>query len=164
MLDTTTTAPQTTVPTVTDARRVYWLLIATVVLTIVALGAATWQIVTDDDVQEPDRVSGFEYSTEATTGRLAGPGVTTQYLGHSGELYPETDLGTGFDLDDDTTVARAVSPGITTPYFGNSGELFPEPDGLSGFDDDQQATPGRTVTDRVVTQYFGNSGELDPEK
>lgn len=36
----------------------------------------------------PESVQGFEYGTESTPGRAASPGVTTQYLGYSGELMP----------------------------------------------------------------------------
>ena len=36
----------------------------------------------------PESVQGFEYGTESTPGRAASPGVTTQYLGNSGELMP----------------------------------------------------------------------------
>jgi hypothetical protein len=100
-------------------------LIGALALTIIALSAMVWQSVAND-VPPADLVSGFEQSTEATTGRLAGPGVTTQYFGHSDELYPETDQVSGLDDGDDTTTAQTVRPGVTTQYFGNSGELDPE--------------------------------------
>jgi hypothetical protein len=35
-----------------------------------------------------DSVAGFEYGSESTAGAVVGPGVTTQYLGNSGELFP----------------------------------------------------------------------------
>jgi len=35
-----------------------------------------------------DSATGFEYNNESTSGQAASPGVTTQYLGNSGELMP----------------------------------------------------------------------------
>ena len=125
MLDTTTQVARETARNDSDANRMYGLLIGAVALTIIALGVLMWQSLTAD-AESPDRVSGFEYSTEATTGRSVAPGVTTQYFGHSGELFPETDLVSGFEVDDDTTPAQTVGAGVTTQYFGHSGELDPE--------------------------------------
>lgn len=125
MLDTTTQVAQERVRSDRDANRLHWLLIGALALTIIALSAMVWQSVADD-VPPADLVSGFEQNTEATTGRLAGPGVTTQYFGHSGELYPESDLVSGFDTDNEATAGRTVRPGVTTQYFGNSPELDPE--------------------------------------
>ena len=36
----------------------------------------------------PESVTGFEYNTESTPGRAASPGVTSEYFGNSGELFP----------------------------------------------------------------------------
>ena len=36
----------------------------------------------------PESVTGFEYGSESTAGQAVSPGVTTQYLGNSGELMP----------------------------------------------------------------------------
>ncbi len=36
----------------------------------------------------PESVTGFEYGNESTSGRAASPGVTSQYTGNSGELFP----------------------------------------------------------------------------
>ena len=36
----------------------------------------------------PEVVTGFEYNNESTSGQIAGPGVTAQYMGNSGELFP----------------------------------------------------------------------------
>jgi hypothetical protein len=36
----------------------------------------------------PESVTGFEYNDEPTAGQAANPGVTTQYAGNSGELFP----------------------------------------------------------------------------
>ena len=35
-----------------------------------------------------ESVAGFEYGNESTAGQAASPGVSTQYLGNSGELFP----------------------------------------------------------------------------
>jgi hypothetical protein len=36
----------------------------------------------------PESVAGFEYGSESTAGQVVSPGVTTQYPGNSGELFP----------------------------------------------------------------------------
>lgn len=36
----------------------------------------------------PESATGFEYDNESTSGQTASPGVTTQYVGNSGELMP----------------------------------------------------------------------------
>jgi hypothetical protein len=36
----------------------------------------------------PDSVTGFEYDNESTVGQTVSPGVTTPYMGNSGELMP----------------------------------------------------------------------------
>jgi hypothetical protein len=37
---------------------------------------------------QPESAAGFEYGAESTPGHVTGRGVTTQYLGNSGELFP----------------------------------------------------------------------------
>ena len=76
-----------------------------------------------------ESASGFAYDHEVTAIHVARPGVTAEYFGHSGELYPAISVlpaATGFAYDHEVTPIRSVSPGITTEYFGNSGELFPD--------------------------------------
>jgi hypothetical protein len=92
------------------------------------VAAIAWEIAAPsaDTAQVQDRVSGFEYNTDATAGQSTSAGVTTQYLGNSGELFPETSQVSGFDNNTDATAGQSVKPGVTTTYFGNSGELFPE--------------------------------------
>ena len=36
----------------------------------------------------PESVTGFEYNNESTSGQAASPGVTSQYMGNSDELFP----------------------------------------------------------------------------
>ena len=36
----------------------------------------------------PESATGFEYDNESTSGQVASSGVTAQYLGNSGELFP----------------------------------------------------------------------------
>ena len=62
----------------------------------VALGAAAFILVggqssTVDETgatQVQGALSGYEYGTDATAGRVAGPGVTSEFHGQSGELWP----------------------------------------------------------------------------
>ncbi|MEN8238582.1 MAG: hypothetical protein ABFR53_05195, partial [Actinomycetota bacterium] len=49
-----------------------------------------------------ESVSGFTYDHEATPIHIASPGVTTEYFGNSGELYPAISVlpaATGFAYD-----------------------------------------------------------------
>ena len=65
-------------------------------------------------------VSGFEYSTEATTGKAASQGVTTQYFGYSEQLEPNPPAVSGFDHNTDATTGRMAGESVTTQYFGNN--------------------------------------------
>lgn len=76
-----------------------------------------------------ESASGFAYENEATAMHVASPGITTEYFGNSGELYPAISVlpaATGFAYDHEATAMQLASPGVTTEYFGNSGELFAE--------------------------------------
>lgn len=95
MLDTTTrpqqaqakARPQVQAP----ANKRGWGL-ATAAAAIVALSLGSFWIASNvggEPATVPQNVTGFEYNTEATTGQIASPGVTTQYFGNSGELFPE---------------------------------------------------------------------------
>jgi hypothetical protein len=131
-----------------------WLWIGlSVILVALIAGAVAWVIfrpaVTVPPL--PAEVIGFEYSQEATPGMAVQRGVTGEYFGYSGELYPEvaavhiTDPGEaaslirsvdranaashlamlgGFEFDDEVTRVHIASPGVTGQYFGHSGELF----------------------------------------
>jgi len=46
------------------------------------------QPVTEATAALPESVTGFEYGNESTSGQVASSGVTAQYLGNSGELFP----------------------------------------------------------------------------
>ena len=106
-----------------------WLLVAlSTVLIVLAIGAIAWAI-SNASVTEAtfvDAVEGTEVVAEATSFHVQQPGVTVEYFGNSGVLYPEIMLIGGFDINHDATVGHIQRPGITTPYFGNSGELYPE--------------------------------------
>ncbi len=107
-----------------------WLWIGlSVILVALIAGAVAWAIfrpaVTVPPLQA--EVIGFEYSQEATTGMAVQPGVTGEYFGYSGELYPAAMLAPsvmGFEYDHEVTPGHIASPGVTSEYFGYSGELF----------------------------------------
>ena len=164
MLDTTKTAGETTQSTQqeTSESGFDWLLIAAAAVAVAILGMIAWTIAQNDaaPVDIDSMVSGFEYNTDATTGKSAAAGVTTQYFGHSDELYPEKDLVSGFQYVENTTPGRSVVPGVIGQYFGHSEELFP-PKPVSGFDHDTDATTGKSAADGVTTPYFGFNPEFD---
>jgi len=116
-----------------------------------------------------ESASGFAYDHEATPIQIASPGITTAYLGNSGELYPAISVlpaATGFAYDHEATPIQIASPGITTAYLGNSGELYPAISVLpaaTGFAYDHEVTPIHIASSGVTTEYFGNSGELFAE-
>lgn len=105
-----------------------WLLVAlSTVLILLAIGAIAWAM-SNASVTEATfvgAVEGTEVGAEATSFHVQKPGVTSEYFGNSGVLYPEVVLIGGFDIAHDATVGHIQKPGITTPYFGNSGELYP---------------------------------------
>jgi hypothetical protein len=105
-----------------------WLLVAAVAIVAFVVAALTWNAIASDgpSVVQPDLVSGFEYTSDATTGQKVSAGVTTQYFGYSGELFPENDAAAGIDDGNEDTPWKIAEPGITTTYFGYSGELSPE--------------------------------------
>ena len=164
MLDTTKTAGKTTesAPQKTTEPGFDWLLIAAAALAVAILGTIAWTIAQNDEVpiDIDSMVSGFDYNTDATTGKPAAAGVTTQYFGHSDELYPEKDLVSGFDYNTDATSAQWAVPRQLRPYFGHSDELFP-PKPVSGFDHNTDATTGKSAADGVTTPYFGFNPEFD---
>ena len=116
-----------------------------------------------------ESASGFAYENEATPIHIASPGITAEYFGNSGELYPAITVlpaATGFAYDHEATAARVVSPGITTEYFGNSGDLYPALSVLpaaTGFAYDHDVTPIHLASPGITTEYHGNSGELFAE-
>ena len=128
MLDTTTETPRS--PAQAEAPRSVndWLLVAAVAIVAFVVAALTWNAIASDGptVVQPDLVSGFEYTSDATTGQTVSAGVTTQYFGHSGELFPENEAVPGIEDGYDDTPWKIAKPGVTTTYFGYSGELSPE--------------------------------------
>jgi len=102
------------------------LLIALVVIVAMAVAWGLTNVDLTDDTFVAS-VEGTELNEEATVGHVQQPGVTAQYFGNSGELYPMPMSASGFELDHEVTAGYHVQqPGVTTPYFGNSGELYPE--------------------------------------
>lgn len=143
MLDSKTATTTTTIPR--RARKgVDWLLAIAAAAVIIAVALAAWQW-TSDSQTVPDRASGFEYTTDATTGRLNNGAVTGDYFGNNGEAIPGSTIEpspvSGFDHNDDTTPGRLNAGTVTGNYFGNNGEAFPESEvnePPSEFDDKRQ--------------------------
>ena len=92
-----------------------------VVLVALVAGVVAWAIfrpaVTGPPL--PAEVIGFEYSQEATAGMAVRPGVTGDYLGNSGELYPDAAVGTLAGITLDPTAMWGAE-------FSSPGELYPE--------------------------------------
>ena len=126
MLDTTKT---TNAPARVEEPKagVDWLLIGAVAIAIVTLAVVVWQSLSSETASSTaDQVSGFEYSTEATSGRVASEGVTTQYFGNTDELWPIKDRIEGFEYHDEATTGKVLTGRVTTNYLGYSPELDPE--------------------------------------
>ena len=150
-----------------------WLWIGlTAILVAMVAGGVMWFITSPDDTATealPQSVTGFEYDHEVTPIHLSEPGVTTPYLGYSGELWPAIQVlpaARGFDYDHEVTPFHIAEPGVTTQYFGFSGELWPAIQVLPaarGFDYDHEVTPMHLVEGRVTTEYYGYSGVLSDE-
>jgi len=109
-----------------------WLRIAASVVVVALMTFAIVWIVTQPvatPTSEVQSISGFEYSHEATPIHLTDAGITTNYMGNSGELFPAITVlpaAQGFAYDHEVTPIRFTDTAITTNYMGNSGELFPE--------------------------------------
>lgn len=178
MLDTNKPAGSSIESAQQDASKpgIDWLLVAAVVIFMGIVGAIVWNIAQDNEqaaqpVQEgaqvsvgesptASMVSGFDYNVEATSGKTVAAGVTTQYFGHTEELFPERDLVSGFQYSDDATSAQWSVPRPYRQYFGHSGELYP-PKPVSGFDHNTDATTGKSAADGVTTLYFGYNPDFD---
>lgn len=117
MLDTQTTAnaPQASVASIPKAWD--WVLYAAAALVVVAVAVAMLSGSSDGDAG-PSNVSGFEYTTDATSGRVAQAGVTAQYFGNSEQLYPDPPPVSGFEDNTEATSGRITDETVTTPYFG----------------------------------------------
>ncbi|MGI9666833.1 MAG: hypothetical protein ACR2N2_07000 [Acidimicrobiia bacterium] len=145
-----------------------WLGLSAIGVAIVAYGIM-WAVVRPFETSTaalPAETVGFEYSTEATPLHMPVAGVTGEYYGLSGELFPAITVlpaASGFDYDHEVTSIHLPIAGVTGHYFGNSGELYPAITVLpaaSGFDYDHEVTPGHKGMPGVTGYYFGNSGEL----
>ena len=146
-----------------------WLWFSLSVALVALVTAGVMWLITGSDEEAaavPAETTGFELDDDATAGRTISPGVTTEYFGLSGELYPAITVlpsATGFDTHDETTGGHFAAPGVTGSYFGYSGELYPAVEvapAATGFDTHDDTTTFRMVAPGITTQYFGNSGEL----
>ena len=68
----------------------------------------------------PESVTGFEYGNESTSGRSISPGVTAQYLGNSGELFPYEN-GLAPQAAVDQAEIDALVPVITQEFLDGPG-------------------------------------------
>jgi hypothetical protein len=89
----------------------------------------------------PESVTGFEYNNESTSGRVASPGVTSQYTGNSDELFPyengpapQTVAGQGTarvastpDSIADAQVRAEAAQVVPAPSFAASDEALVNP-------------------------------------
>ncbi len=100
--------------------------VALVVLAVAAIGWALSNADLTDDTFVAS-VEGTELNEEATVAYAQSPGVTTQYFGNSGELFPIPVSPSGFELDHEVSTGFHVQQeGVISQYLGNSGELNPE--------------------------------------
>jgi len=102
-----------------------WIGISAIAVAIVA-GAIMW-FTFDEPSTEPataDNVSGFEYNVDASSGQVAGPAVTSPYLGFSDELYPTPVVfPEDYEYGDDATTGQTAQGSVTSDFVGSSGEL-----------------------------------------
>lgn len=137
-----------------------------VALVVLAIAAIGW-VLSNADLNEAtfvESVEGTELNEEATVGHAQSPGITTQYFGNSGVLYPVLVSPSGFELGHEVSTGFHVQqPGVTTQYFGNSGVLYPALVSASGFEVDHEVTSFHPQSPGITTQYFGYSGELNPD-
>jgi hypothetical protein len=161
-----------------------WISLSVVLVALVAGGVA-WAIFRPAVTVPPMRaeVIGFEYGQEATTGHLPQPGVTGEYFGYSGELYPELATVSVMGITWDPTAlwgAEFSDPAELYPAVGaaqiiDAGEaasLIRSVDRaiaatnvvmIDGFEYSNDATTGHFASPGVTGLYFGYSDELFPE-
>ncbi|MGI9528273.1 MAG: hypothetical protein ACR2NG_01055 [Acidimicrobiia bacterium] len=117
MLDTQTTADNPRASAEPARRNWDWLLYGAAALVVIAVAVAVLSGSSDGDAG-PSNVSGFEYNTDATSGRVAQAGVTAQYFGNTDQLYPDPPPVSGFEDNTEATSGRITDAAVTTPYFG----------------------------------------------
>jgi hypothetical protein len=101
----------------------------------------------------PESVTGFEYEGESTVGQTVSPGVTTQYLGNSGELFsyengpapqaapqgfldgPSSGTQGASRVDPRAAVAAGLNPGAIDAIVGGTTRVAPLPDNLADAQD-----------------------------
>ena len=133
-----------------------WLWVGlSVILVALIAGAIAWVVFQPAATVPalPAEVVGFEYTQEATAGMLAQPGVTGEYFGYSGELYPETALQIT-DPGEAASLIRSVDMAIDASNWATVG----------GFAFDNEATIGHVASPGVTGEYFGYSGEINPDR
>jgi hypothetical protein len=103
-----------------------WIGLSAIAVAVIA-GATMWFLLdrgTDTgETAVVDNVSGFEYTQDASTGHVATPGVTGDYIGYSDELYPSPVVVEDYEYGDDATTGHVADGTVTSDYVGGSGEL-----------------------------------------
>jgi len=102
---------------------------AVLMVTLAVIAAVGFAIVSRSapgPTTDTDVTSGFEYTTDATSGRMASTPVTGQYFGNSDEMFPERDLTSGFEYNTDATSGKVATDRVTSVYFGYNPDLNPE--------------------------------------
>jgi len=134
-----------------------WLWIGlSVILVAIVAGVVAWAVFRPAATVPPlpAEVIGFEYSIQATTGHIAEPGVTGEYFGYSGELYPEVAAVQITDPGEAASLMRSVDASIAASHLAMVG----------GFELDDEATTGHIASSGIAGEYFGYSGEINPDR
>ncbi len=132
-----------------------WISLSVVLVALVAGGIA-WVVFQPAATIAPlpDQVVGFEYSPEATVGRVGQPGVTGDYFGYSGALHPEVGVAQITDPGEAASLMRSVDASIAASHWATVG----------GFELNHEATTGQIASPGVNGEYFGYSGEINPDR
>jgi hypothetical protein len=128
-----------------------WISLSVILVALIA-GAVAWAIFRPAATVPPlpAEVTGFEYTQEATAGMAVQPGVTGEYFGYSGELYPEVVAAQITDPGEAASLFRSVDAAIEASHLAE----------LGGFEFGHEVTPGHVASPGVTGQYFGYSGEM----
>ena len=150
-----------------------WVWIGLAVLLAIGFGLGIGYIIGDQETGSTSAataapVDGFAYDNESTAMHTAGPGVTTDYMGNSGVLYPDPLIVApviGFETANQASPLHLSTGLVTGEYFGYSGELYPAlavPAAAAGFDYDHETSSIHLNTGSVTGEYFGDSGSCSP--
>ena len=119
----------TTITTGTTGPRAWKIALVAAAVGAAALAVANVPQLTSDTGQPvaqtatatlPESVTGFEYGNESTSGRATSPGVTAQYLGNSGELFPYENGAAPSSASEQATIDGLV-PSITQEFLDGPG-------------------------------------------